>query len=92
MARSSTSFVDAPSRTKLLRLSIIAGAPVERGVKGSELAVESMALTIAACRGVYQLVGTRLEFRSYALVLSPSKNAALLIFVENAAIHNFNDL
>ena len=43
LARSSTNFVDAPSSTKLLRLSIIAGAPVERGVNGSELAVESMA-------------------------------------------------
>ena len=45
LARSSTNFVDAPSSTKLLRLSIIAGAPVERGVSGSELAVESMAST-----------------------------------------------
>ena len=43
LARSSTNFVDAPSSTKLLRLSIIAGAPVDRGVNGSELAVESMA-------------------------------------------------
>ena len=52
LARSSTNFVDAPSSTKLLRLSIIAGAPVERGVSGSELAVESM-------------VGTLLEISRY---------------------------
>ena len=51
-ARSSTSFVEAPSRTKLLRRSIMAGAPVERGVNGSLLAVESM-------------VGTLLEISRY---------------------------
>ena len=45
LARSSTNFVEAPSRTKLLRRSIMAGAPVERGVNGSLLAVESMAST-----------------------------------------------
>ena len=45
LARSSTKSVEAPSRTKLLRRSIITGAPVERGVGGSELAVESMAST-----------------------------------------------
>ena len=57
-ARSSTSLVDAPSRTKLLRRSIMAGAPVDRGVNGSELAVESIALTRS------RLVGTLNEFRS----------------------------
>ena len=48
LARSSTRIVDAPSSTKLLRRSIMAGAagaPVERGVNGSELAAESMIST-----------------------------------------------
>ena len=61
LARSSTNFVDAPSRTKLLRRSIMAGAPVERGVKGSELVVESMALTSSRARSEW------LEFEACAL-------------------------
>ena len=72
LARSSTNCVEAPSRTKLLRRSIIAGAPVERGVIGSELAVESMALT--SSRRAALPAGWTLSIfaasRSYWLVLS----------------------
>ena len=76
-ARSSTNLVDAPSRTKLLRRSIMAGAPVERGVSGSELETESMVSTnsarewpeFEAC-ALPAGCGTLVELTGYGLVLS----------------------
>ena len=85
-ARSSTSLVDAPSRTKLLRRSIMAGAPVERGVSGSELETESMASTnsapewpgFEAC-ALPAGCGTLVELTGYGLVLSAVNRSAAVM-------------
>ena len=82
-ARSSTNLVEAPSSTKLLRRSIMAGAPVERGVSGSELETESMASTnsapewpeFEAC-ALPAGCGTLVELTGYGLVLSAVNRSA----------------